>query len=52
MHLVCVIIVYTIYQMYKDVASLHVPSISTAEAEFVVAGDVKRSAKGGSVTTS
>lgn len=42
MHLVCVIIMYTIYEMYKDVASSH----------LVVAGGVKRSAGGGSVTTS
>ena len=47
MHLVCVIIMYTVYVMYKDVASF-----SNAEPEFVVAGDVKRSAGGGGVTTS
>ena len=49
MHLVCVIIMYTIYEVYKDVAlSRSSPSFSNAEA----AGDVKRSAGGVSVTTS
>ena len=39
-HLVCVIIMYTIYEMYKDVAlSCSTPSFSKAEAEFVVAGE-------------
>ena len=51
-HLVCVIIMYTIYEMYKDVASSCSCSFSNAEAEFVVAGDVQRSAGGGSITTS
>ena len=41
--LVCVIIMYTVFEMYKDVAS----SFLNAEA----AGDVKRSAGRGSVTT-
>ena len=49
-HLVCVVIMYTIYEVYKDVASLalRTPSFLTAEA----AGDTKRSAGGVSVTTS
>ena len=46
-HLVCVIIMYTIYEMYKDKAL----SCSNAKAEFVVVGDVKRSARSGSITT-
>ena len=54
MHLLCVIIMYTIYEMYKDVASvaLRTPSFLNAKAEFVVAADVKRSAGRGSITTS
>ena len=44
---------YTIYEMYKDVASsCSSYAIFQAEAEFVVAGDVKMSAGGGSITTS
>ena len=45
---VCVIIMYTIYEVYKDVASSRTASFLNAEA----AGDVKRSARGVSVTTS
>ena len=32
--------------------ALRMPSFSNAEAEFVVASDLKRSAGGGSITTS
>ena len=38
-HLVCVINMYTIYEMYKDIASsCSSYAFSNAEAEFVVAG--------------
>ena len=46
-HLVCVIIMYTIYEMYKDVVS---PCSSYAIfSNTEAAGDVKRSAGGGSL---
>ena len=42
-----------IYEMYKDVALLFVCHLSRkAEAELVAAGDVKRLAGGGCITTS
>ena len=50
LHLVCVIIMDTIYEMYP--LALRTASFLNAEAEFVVAGDVKRSAGDVSVTTS
>ena len=45
-HLVCVIIMYTIYEVLH--LALRTPSFSNAEA----AGDIKRSVGGVSVTTS
>ena len=52
-HLVCVIIMHTIYEVYKDVASScsSYAHLSRTPRQFVVAGDVKRSAGGGSITT-
>ena len=47
-HLVCVMIMYTIYEMYKDVAS----PCSSYAIFLKCQGDVKRSAGGSSVTTS
>ena len=47
-HLFCAIIIYTIYEVYKDVASSRSPSFLNAKA----ADDIKRSARGVSVTTS
>ena len=44
-HLVCVIIMYTIYEMYKDVASSS--HLSQMPRQFGVAGDVKRSTGAG-----
>ena len=53
MHLVCVIIMYTMYKMYEDVAlSRSSYTISLKYRGAFVAGDVKTSAGGGSVTTS
>ena len=49
-HLVCLIIMYTIYEMYKDLALLALRMVSFSNAE--AAGDVKRSARGGSINTS